>query len=283
MPQTLVQCGILLIDDHIFLDEGDALSEFKQFISELTAKYETQIFGLTLTRNRQLASNPGYYQDHLGPRIRLISTLVLPAAGKAARGRGWAELFGAGLEDAVASMLVRKDVRMGLWYYVDSRSSMLMEPLELVYWVLLFTGFNPLFMRRVVHFSGGFIECPSHPSASDIIMRKGRDYRDILLMSLVSIYSNKAHSPYKIAKVIEEVLGYPEYGSADSLRKTVMAVLRCAASYCLVSFKKPASYTISPFGKLLLDVLLSNSLVRYIEPRNAATFIENVMSADDVK
>jgi len=283
MPQTLVQCGILLIDDHIFLDEGDALSEFKQFISELTAKYETQIFGLTLTRNRQLSSNPGYYQDQLGPSIRLISALVLPAASEAARGRRWAELFGAGLEEAVASMLVRKDVRMGLWYYVDSRSSMFMEPLELVYWVLLFTGFNPLFMRRVVHFSGGFIECPSHPSASDIIMRKGRDYRDILLMSLVSIYSNKAHSPYKIAKAIEEVLGYPEYGSADSLRKTVMAVLRCAASYCLVSFEKPASYTISPFGKLLLDVLLSNSLVRYIEPRNAATFIENVMSAGDVK
>jgi hypothetical protein len=283
MSQTPVQAGIFLIDDYVFADEGGALPQLKQFLNELAAKLDLQIFGITITRNKKLASNPSYYQDYLGPSIRLVSALMLPAESGTERGSSWADRFSAGLAAVIASMPVRKDLGVGVWYYVESGSRASKQPLELVYWVLLFTGYNPLFMRRVVNFIGSFIECPSHPRASDIVVRKGRDYRDVMLMSLAAIHLGVAHTPHRIAKTIEEVLGYREFGTADSLRKKVKAVLRDAASYCLVSIESHTAYTISPFGKLLLNALLSNNLMQYLSPGKAATFIRHIIPRSGVE
>lgn len=277
-PPTSVQAGLFLIDDYVFTDRI-GLSSLKQFINELVIKFEAPIFGLLLTTNQSRASNPSYFQDYLGPGIKVVSALMLPAVREAKRYRNWVTRFSVGFEKLLASMPVRKDIEIGIWYYVDCRSRIYEQPLELVYWILLFTGFNPLFMRRVVHLCDRIIECPSHPSASRIVVRKGRDYRDILLMSLVSIRFSAALSPYKIAQKIEEVLGRNEYGSADSLRKTIATILLDAESCCLVTPKGvAATYTITPFGELLLDALLSNNLRRYIVRSKIATFIEHIMS-----
>lgn len=278
MRPPTVQAGLFLIDDRLFDEQGRALPLLEQFIDEVAMRYEAPMFGLLLTSSRLRALNLGYIQDNLRSRVELPAALVLPAAQRAEQPSDWVIQFSVGLQRLLAAMRIRVGVRVGIWAYVDSESKMYGQPLELVYWALLFTGFDPLFMRRVVHFCGSVLECPTHPSASSIVVGKGRDYRDLLLMSLASIRLGVAHSPYGIAKTIEETLGRNRYGEADSLRKTIARILRYAENYCLITLVggNYATYAISPFGKLLLDALLSDNLVQYIVPDEAATFIKSI-------
>jgi hypothetical protein len=278
MRLPTLQASIILIDDRIFEEQERALPSVEQFIDEVVMRYEAPIFGLLLTSSRLRALNLGYIQDNLRSRVELPAALVLPAVQRVKQPSDWVIQFSVGLQRLLAAIRIRVGVRVGIWACVDSGSKMYGQPLELVYWVLLFTGFNPLFMRRVVHFCGSVLECPTYPSALSVVTGRGRDYRDLLLMSLTSIRLGVAHSPYGIAKAIEEALGSNRYGAADSLRKTIAKILRYAESYCLVA---PAggnytAYAISPFGKLLLDALLTDNLVQYIVPEEAATFIKRV-------
>jgi hypothetical protein len=283
MRQPPVQIGIFLIDDYIFIDEEDTLPKLKQFINELAAKLDIEIVGVAITRNRKLANHSCYYEGYMSPCVRMVANLLLPSGSGAEGDVGWADAIGDAISTVIDSIQVRKELGVGLWLYVDSRSRVSKEPLELVYWVFLFTGFYPLFMRRVVHFGDKFIEWPSHTSASDIVIRKGRDYRALMLMSLAAIYLGVANTSFKIAKAIEEVFRDSEFErefkSADALRRKIKHIMDHAASYCLVSIVEGRStYAILPFGKLLLDALLGSKLMRHIRPREAATFIERMVA-----
>jgi len=281
MPHEIGQAGVFLIDDHVFADDRGLLPDFKTFVTDVSAKLEAPLFGILLTLNLEYAqSNMNYYQDLLGQNIKLVSALGLPPRSGPRRDKAWVNNFSVGLAELLACMPVRKAVGIGVWSYIES-VKLYGQPVELTYWILLFAGFNPLFMRRVVYFLGSFLECPSHPNASNIVVRKGKDYRDILLMSLTAIHLGVAHSPYKIARAIEESFKSGKFGSADSLRKTISGILQVAKGCCLVNSEgNPPVYTMTDFGTLLLDALLSNHLLRYVTPSKVADFIERILARE---
>jgi len=246
----------------------------------LSAKFGDPFYGILLTQSQERAQSAalGYYRELLDRNVEFVSALVLPPERGPGRGEAWVRNFSVGLAGLLARMSVRRGVGIGAWYYVeDARRYML--PVELLYWALLFAGLDPLFMRCVIYSSGRFIECPSHLSPKSVVERKGKDYRGILLMSLTAIYLGMACSPYRIAVTIEEVSGNRKFGSADSLRKTISGILSAARACSLVDYGGPPPvYTLTPFGKLLLDALLSDHLRPYLKPSEAAMVVDHILA-----
>lgn len=276
MPKLGLQAGIILIDSHI-CNNRRVLLALRNYIGELSDLIGSPLLGVLLTgskRQDEAAELQERYQSCLGRNVNVLATLALDTEPK--RRKDWANKVSMGLGAALAKIPF-KNINIGVWDYVES-PWLYRQPLELVYWVLFFAGLNPRFMRRLLYFCGQFIECPAHGDPPPIMLEKRR--REILLMSLTTLYFGVANTPYTIAKTIEGRLGASRYGVADSLRKTISHILRIAASSCLVNPEGEGSeaYSITPFGEVLVEALTSEYLKYHIASSTALSYVERLQA-----